>query len=92
MLSLALGAAACGGDDGDSEAELKDQLTGMLERAGRIAPDAADCYADIVIEDVGVEELQDVDLSATVPGELAEEIAAATKRADEECDLPSSDG
>jgi hypothetical protein len=87
-LSLVLGAAACGGDDGDSEAELKEQLTGMLERGGRIAPEAADCYADIVVEEIGVERLQDVDLSAAVPDELADEIAAATIQADEECELP----
>ena len=90
-LSL-LGAVACSGDDSDSEAELKEQLTSVLERGGQIEADAADCYADIVVDEIGVERLQDVDLSAEVPDDLAEEIAAATIRADEECELASTEG
>ena len=92
-LCLVLGGAACGGDDGDSEAELVDDLSAELQSGGQGYDEAAaDCFAEIVVDEVGVEALQDVDVSADdPPEEIKDEIATATVRARDECDL-AADG
>ncbi len=87
-LTLAIG-GACSDDEGDSEADLKAQLSETLQSGGDgFDEETADSFADIVIDEVGVERLQDVDLSADEPPEeLQEEIASAAVRAADECDL-----
>jgi len=101
-LSL-LGAAAClafvttacgGGDDEKSRADVKEELSKSL-RAGESGFDAgaADCFADIVIDEVGLDEMRKVDLSADEPPEaLQDDITAAAQRAADECDLDGVDG
>ena len=86
---LLLGVAACGGDEGESEEDIVEQLSETLQSGGDgFDEETADCFAEIVVDEVGVEELQDIDLSADEPPEeLQEEIAAAAVRAAEECDL-----
>lgn len=85
-LCLVLGAAACAGDDGESEDELVEQLSETLQADGEFDQETADCFAEVVVDEVGVEELQDVDLSADEPSpELQEAIAAAALSATEEC-------
>lgn len=89
-LCLVLGVAACGGDDGDkSEADIKQELSETLQADGSGFDEAtADCYADIIIDEVGADELRGIDLSASEPpAELQEAITAAAVRAGEECDL-----
>jgi hypothetical protein len=87
-LCLLLGAAACGGDDEDSEADLVEELSQTLQGDGDLDQATADCFAQVVVDEVGVEELQDVDLSAAEPPpELQEAIAAAAVSATEECEL-----
>ena len=88
-LCLLLGAAACGGDEGDSEAEIVDDLSEQLQSGAEdFDEETADCFAEIVVEDVGVEELQDIDFREEPPEEIQDEIAAATLRAAEECEVP----
>ena len=88
-LCFLLGAAACGGDSGQSEEELVDDLSETLQSGGQgFGEKEADCFAKIVVEEVGVEELQDVDITADEPPpELQDEIAKAAVRATDECDL-----
>ena len=85
--------AACGGQEEDSESEVKEQLSEALQRNGSFEEDAADCYADIVIEELGIERVRDVEMSADEPpAALAELTAEATQRADEECELEAPRG
>ena len=93
-LCLVLGAAACGGDNTESEEEIVNQLSESLQNGGEgFDPETADCFAQIVVEEVGVEEVQDLDLTADEPPEeLQEEIAAAAIRATEDCDLAGASG
>jgi hypothetical protein len=88
-LCLVLTLAACGGSDEESEEDLVDQLSETLQSGSAgFDAEAADCFAEIVVDEVGVDELRDVDLGADEPPEeLQDEIAAATVRAAEECDL-----
>jgi hypothetical protein len=95
VLGGALGASACGGDDGESEADIKEQLSETLQRSGDAFGDqeTADCFADIVIDEVGIEELQDLELSAEEPPkELEVKIADAALRAQEECGKAAGNG
>ena len=55
--------------------------------------EAADCYAEIIVDEVGVEALKDIDLTADEPPEeLQDEIATAATRAADECDLSTTGG
>jgi hypothetical protein len=85
---------ACSGSSEPDEDELRDQLTEQLHDGGEgFSEEASECFADILIEEIGVEELQDVDLTASAPPEdLEDEIATATVRAADECDLTGAPG
>ena len=88
--SLLFTLTACGGgDDKLSENEVRDQLSDTFQAGDDGLPkEQADCLTDIIIEEVGIEKLQDVDLTSDEPPEeIQEEITAATLRAFEECDL-----
>ena len=93
-LCLALAETSCSGGDGDSKADIKKQISTQLQHGGEgFDKKTADCFADIVIDEVGVEELKDVDFDTdTPPAELQDEIAAAAERATEECDLGALEG
>lgn len=94
-LCLAFATTACGGDSGgDSEADIVDDLSKTLQGEGvGLDAEAADCYAEIIVDEVGVDALKDVDLSADVPPEeLQDDISAAAVRAAEECDLSGIGG
>ncbi len=91
-LCLALTAAACGGGGDDrSEADIKTDLSESLQSGvDDLDAEAADCFAQLVIDEVGLDELRDVDLSADQPpAEIQDDITAAATRAAEECDLTS---
>lgn len=87
---LALVAAGCaGGDTSDADVEVRiaDQLT---ERG--LDAEAATCFAEILVDEVGADELRDVDFSAEEPPRaLAEELAAAAITASADCDIDASD-
>lgn len=84
--------SACGGEGERSEADIKEELSESFRQSGDgFDKDTADCYADVTIEVVGVEELRDVDLTDDEPPEdLREDIAAAAARAATECDASRS--
>jgi hypothetical protein len=87
-LCLLLGAAACGGEDEDSEADLVEQVSQTLQSNGSYDEETADCVAQVVVDEIGVEALQDVDVNADEPPpEVQQAIAAAALRATEECEL-----
>jgi hypothetical protein len=93
-LCLVLTLAACGGSDEESEEDLVDQLSETLQSGGSgFSEEAADCYAEIIVDEVGVEELRDVDLSEdTPPEDLQKAIATATVQATAECSLGGGGG
>lgn len=93
-LCLVVGAAACSGDDGESEQDLVNEISETLQNGGEgFDEETAGCFAQIVVDEVGVEELQDVDLTADEPPEeMKGEFAAAQDRATEECDLAGTSG
>ena len=93
-LCLVVGAAACGGGDAESEEDLVNDVSETLQGGGEgFDAETADCFAQIVVEEAGVEELRDLDLTGDEPPqELQDKIAAAAVQAAEECDLADTDG
>ena len=81
-LCVLLVTAGCGGDDEDSEADLVDAVSQTLQADDDFDEETADCFAQVVVDEVGVEELQDVDLSADelLPRLQAAIAAAAVER------------
>jgi hypothetical protein len=98
-LCVAFGAVACSSDSGGGAKSTRDEMVDDLSQTledGELGLDGeqSDCVAGVIVDEVGVDALKDVDLTAdTPPEELREDITAAQSVASEECDLPSvSDG
>lgn len=88
---LLLTAGACGGsNDQLSEADIKQELSANFQSGGDgLTKEQADCYADLLIEEAGVDKLKDIDLSAdTPPAEIQDAVATASEKAIDECGLP----
>ena len=89
-LFLVVSLAACSGGDGDRSAdEIEADVAAHLEETNpQLDAEEAACVAGVIVDEIGVEELQDVDFSAEEPPEdQQEEISAATLAAIDECDL-----
>jgi len=86
-LCLLVGAAGCGGADEDSEEEVLEQISDQLQDDGEgLEAETADCFAQIVIDEVGLDDVRDADLTADdPPANLRDEYAAAGQRAADEC-------
>ena len=86
-ICLLLGATACSGSDNRSEADVTKQLSTVLQStAGNLSKTAADCWAKILVDEVGVSAMKKLDLSASQPPpELAAKITAASARFATEC-------
>lgn len=89
-VALLLSLTACGsaGSDPD-EAEIKADLVSRAQEGddGLTEPQA-ECYADLIIDEVGVDRLNDVDLGADEPPEdIQDDLANAAARAIDDCDL-----
>ena len=89
--ALLLTAAACGSSEDElSAADIKTELSANFQSGeDGLTKEQADCYADLIIEEAGVDTLKDIDLSAeTPPAEIQDAVAAATARSVDECGLP----
>ena len=86
--------ACAGGDESDSASEVQDDVSEQLQSGDDgYSADVADCYAGIIVDEIGAEELQDVDLTSDdPPPDLQDEIATAAERAVDECDLEDLSG
>jgi hypothetical protein len=88
---LVLGLAACGDDDGGSEAEIKEKIAEQLADDGTLDEETAECFADVIVDEIGADKLDDVDFSSAEPPEgLQEEFAGAAIKAIDQCDLDLS--
>jgi hypothetical protein len=85
-LCLLLGATACSGNEADeSEDDIVNDLSQALQDGG-VDAESADCQAAAIVDDLGVDALKDIDLSAEEPPEeLQDELVAAAGRASDAC-------
>jgi hypothetical protein len=83
-----LGFGACSGDDGSSEADVREEIVDQLVEDGALDEESAECYAGLIVDEVGAENLDDVDFSDEEPPvELHDEYASAAQKAFQECDI-----
>jgi hypothetical protein len=88
---LVLGLGACGGDDGGSEADIKSEIADQLAEDGTLDRETADCFAQVIVDEIGADKLKDVDFSSDEPPEdLQEEFTGAAVKAIDACDLDLS--
>jgi hypothetical protein len=88
---LVLGLGACGGDDGGSEADVKADIADQLAEDGTLDRETAECFAQVIVDEIGADKLKDVDFSSDEPpAELQEEFAGAAVKAIDACDLDLS--
>jgi hypothetical protein len=86
LLILAAGGCAGGGKD-DSKADVKAHVAEQLVDEG-MTGDQADCFADVIVDEVGVDDVKDVDFSAPEPpAGKQDEFVAAAQRALSDCDI-----
>ena len=84
--ALALAAGCASPDEPDAE-EVQEELSEALVEAGYDA-EQADCLAAAVVEEVGVDNVNDIDFNDEAPDpELQEQIGAAVASAVDECEL-----
>ncbi len=92
LAAASLGLAACGGGgSGDSAEDIRAELAEQFEDDGLDA-DASDCFAGVLVDEIGAEELADVDFSAEAPPEeLQDDFAQAAAVAIERCDIDADE-
>lgn len=84
---LVLSLTACGGGDDPSAADVKAEVAAQMVESGFDA-EQAECFADVVVDELGFETVKDVDFSADEPPEgMEEEFTAAAVKAIADCDI-----
>ena len=91
VLAAGLLLGACSQSD-PSAKEVREDLAEALQKGDDgLSRDQADCYAKLIVDEIGVDEVNDVSFNAKEPkAELAEELAAVATTAREQCDLQSA--
>lgn len=90
-VALIFGLSACGDSGDSSDAEVKDDIAEQLAEDGALDQDEADCFAEVIVDEIGADKVNDVDFSAEEPPEgLQEELATAALKAIDDCDLDLS--
>jgi hypothetical protein len=86
---LTLGLSACGGGGSDvSEDDIKARVADQLSTDGGLDADTAECFAGVLVDEIGADELEDVDFAAEEPpAGLQDDIASAAAQAIETCDV-----
>jgi len=84
-----LAVAACGGPDDKTAEEVTEDISESLQAGGNgFDAETADCIAAVIVEEVGLDNIADVDFDAEEPPEeLQEEFATAAQAATQECDI-----
>lgn len=87
---LVLTLAGCGGGGDDSAADVQARISEQFVDNG-LEKGPADCFAEIVVDELGVDEVKDIDFSSDrPPAGLEDELAAAARKALSACDIDLS--
>lgn len=90
-LALALPVVGCTGGEEVTDADVAEELSTDLQSAAGLSADDADCVAEQMVDEVGADELRDIDFAADEPPEDdQEELAAAVLEALSDCDVDLS--
>jgi hypothetical protein len=87
IIGVVVSVTACGGSKGTSEADIKADVAAQLADNG-LDKVAAECFAGVLVDDMGADKLKDVDFSAdTPPAGQEDEFAAAAMKALSTCKI-----
>ena len=90
-LVAVVGLVSCGSSGDDSPEEVQADLAEELRAQLDLDEEQSDCFAEVLVEEIGAEELQDVDFTAQEPPEgMEEELTAAATIAIDTCDIDVS--
>ena len=91
LFAMAAIVGACSQQKDPTKAELTDDLVEDLREVNPdLSADQAECYAGLLVDKVGVADLNDVNFSDAEPSaedDVADKIAEAAIAAREECDI-----
>lgn len=89
VLAFGVGASACSGDSDDDPDDVRQELSEQLrEGDSSFTEEQADCFADVLVDEVGADELADIDFSdAEPPEDLQDAFASAAVKAVSDCDI-----
>ncbi len=80
-----------GNKDGDRE-RIRTEMAAQINDGGHLSKGQANCIADAIIDEVGVEKLKDVDFTASEPpAAIADELTAAAFGSLAKCNVNASD-
>ena len=83
--------AGCGSSGDDSPEEVQADLAEELQAQLALDEEQADCFAEVLVDEIGAEELQDIDFTAQEPPTgMEEEFTAAATIAIDTCDIDVS--
>lgn len=90
-LALALPVVGCTGGEEVTDADVAEELSTDLQNTMGLSADDADCMAERMVDDLGADELRDIDFAAEDPPEDdQEELAVAVLDALSNCDVDQS--
>lgn len=90
VLAVVLLLGACSQKDPSAKDVREDLSAALQDGEDGLTKDQADCYAKLIVAEVGVDAINDVDFKDQEPsGDLADDIAAAAVTARATCDIAS---
>lgn len=90
-LTMVLALTACGGDGDDSPDDVRADLSEEIQEQLDLDEEQAGCFAGVLVEEIGADELQDVDFTAQEPPEgMEDDFTAAALTAIDDCDIDVS--
>lgn len=91
--TVALVLGACGGPSDPTGAELVEEISEELRSSDpSLTAEQADCYAELLVDEVGTDEINDLGFTDDEPDpEVAQAIATAAVAAREACGLGDGD-
>lgn len=90
LLALGLLVGACSGSDPSAKEVREDLASALQEGDDALTEEQAECYAKLIVEEIGADKVNDVSFTAKEPSdELAEELAAVARTARTSCKISS---
>ncbi len=88
LLAAGLLLGACSTSKPSAKETKEDLSDALQDGADALTAKQADCYADLIVDEVGADEVNDVGFNATKPNaKLAEQLADIAQTARSTCDL-----
>lgn len=84
LLAAAATLSACGDGGGSSADDIRADVAEQIADQG-YTQEQAECMADVVVDELGADAIEDVSFSAEDPEGLTDEVVEASLKAQEDC-------